>query len=306
MILHHYTKSPFAEKIRLMLGYSNTPWFSAISPPMPPRPMVDPLVGGYRRIPIGQVGADFFCDTRIISAEIAELCAKPQLSFEGVSNEAKEFTLDSNSRVFMAVAQTVSPLKSLGGLLKQYSVLQVLKFIKDRADMAKSAAATGDDKADAPLLLSEFKQSMEARLGESTFLFSDEPSIADFAAYHTVWFADSTRKTPFFEGYPKSKNWQARMASFSAPAENELSESEVFNQARDNAPRPVASDMLNDKNIGKTVTVWPSDYAKDSVTGTLVGLNENRCIVQRETDDFGELNIHFPRENYELSIVVNQ
>jgi hypothetical protein len=29
---------------------------------MPPRPLLDPLTGGYRRVPVLQVGADIYCD----------------------------------------------------------------------------------------------------------------------------------------------------------------------------------------------------------------------------------------------------
>ena len=60
-VLHHYEASPYAEKIRLMFGYTGLRWHSVISPPMPPRPNLDPLTGGYRRIPVAQKGADLFC-----------------------------------------------------------------------------------------------------------------------------------------------------------------------------------------------------------------------------------------------------
>jgi glutathione S-transferase len=32
LILHHYSLSPFSEKIRLMLGYAGMPWQSLASP----------------------------------------------------------------------------------------------------------------------------------------------------------------------------------------------------------------------------------------------------------------------------------
>ena len=63
IILHHYDASPYAEKIRLMFGLKGMRWHSVLSPEQPPRPNVDPLSGGYRRIPIAQIGADVFCDT---------------------------------------------------------------------------------------------------------------------------------------------------------------------------------------------------------------------------------------------------
>ena len=77
MILHHYPMSPFSEKIRLMFGYADMEWLSVISPESPPRPIVEPLVGGYRRIPVAQSGADIFCDSRLIADEIANL-GQPQ------------------------------------------------------------------------------------------------------------------------------------------------------------------------------------------------------------------------------------
>lgn len=60
LILHHYDASPYAEKIRLMFGLTGTRWQSLIAPVQPPRPSVDPLTGGYRRIPVAQIGADIF------------------------------------------------------------------------------------------------------------------------------------------------------------------------------------------------------------------------------------------------------
>ncbi|MFT6046309.1 MAG: hypothetical protein ACI9WC_002014, partial [Arenicella sp.] len=91
MILHHYKLSPFSEKIRLMFGYCDMSWSSAISPAMPPRSIVDPLAGGYRRIPVAQLGADIFCDSRIITSEIAELCGRPEMAMENCSKEIQAF-----------------------------------------------------------------------------------------------------------------------------------------------------------------------------------------------------------------------
>ena len=36
-----------------------------------PKPDLTPLTGGYRRIQVLQVGADVFCDTQVILAEVA-------------------------------------------------------------------------------------------------------------------------------------------------------------------------------------------------------------------------------------------
>ena len=56
LILHHYELSPYAEKIRLCLGLKNLPWRSVEAPMVMPKPDHLELTGGYRRVPVLQVG----------------------------------------------------------------------------------------------------------------------------------------------------------------------------------------------------------------------------------------------------------
>ena len=69
--LHHYPASLFSEKIRLLLGYLGAAWHSVEIPSIMPRPLLMPLSGGYRRIPVAQIGADVYCDTKIIARALA-------------------------------------------------------------------------------------------------------------------------------------------------------------------------------------------------------------------------------------------
>src|ERR1700686_462267 len=71
IILHHYDNSPFSEKARLLFGLKELAWRSVIQPTIMPKPDLVPLTGGYRRIPVMQIGADVYCDTQVILAEIA-------------------------------------------------------------------------------------------------------------------------------------------------------------------------------------------------------------------------------------------
>jgi len=82
LILHHYPMSPFSQKTRSMLGYANLPWQSVITREMLPRPHLQTLAGGYRKIPVAQIGADIFCDSHSIASEIARLSDKPELALE--------------------------------------------------------------------------------------------------------------------------------------------------------------------------------------------------------------------------------
>jgi hypothetical protein len=62
IILHHYPLSPYSEKIRLALGLKGATWKSVEIPVWTPRPKLTPMTGGYRRTPILQIGAEFYCD----------------------------------------------------------------------------------------------------------------------------------------------------------------------------------------------------------------------------------------------------
>jgi glutathione S-transferase len=70
LILHHYDFSPFSEKIRLIFGLKALAWRSVTIPSVMPKPDLIALTGGYRHTPVLQIGADIFCDTRLIAREL--------------------------------------------------------------------------------------------------------------------------------------------------------------------------------------------------------------------------------------------
>ncbi len=301
MILHHYELSPFSEKIRLMLGYCNLSWQSVISPAMPPRPNVDPLAGGYRRIPVAQMGADIFCDTRIISAEIAQLAAKPELAKENCDKIVSQFVDYVELEFFFAVLNSATALESIGSLLRNYSPWQAIKFIKDRVGVAKQASVTMLSQREAQLLVDKHLADMEQRLEQKDFLFGANPNVADFSAYHAVWMRDRIGGKPISPDLPRLRDWYQRMAAFGCGSRSELSPQAAFAEAQEHAPRTLPAKNIDDENMGKQVKIQPSDYAKDAVSGTLVGSTDTRWILARETDELGTLHVHFPKQGFTLS-----
>ena len=91
IILHHYPMSPFAEKIRLVLGYKKINWTSVIIPMMMPKPDVVSLTGGHRRTPLLQIGADIYCDTALICDVLEHLYPAPTLYPEHQKGLANPF-----------------------------------------------------------------------------------------------------------------------------------------------------------------------------------------------------------------------
>src|SRR3972149_4366228 len=79
IILHHYPESPFAEKIRAILGFKRLSYRSVLVPMMLPKPDVIALTGGYRRTPILQIGSDIYCDTALIAEALEGIQPGPTL-----------------------------------------------------------------------------------------------------------------------------------------------------------------------------------------------------------------------------------
>ncbi len=79
LILHHFDYSPFAEKARLLLGFKHLSWSSVQIPMVMPKPELMPLTGGYRKTPVLQIGADIYCDTRLICRELERRFPSPTL-----------------------------------------------------------------------------------------------------------------------------------------------------------------------------------------------------------------------------------
>jgi glutathione S-transferase len=308
LILHHYPMSPFSEKIRLMLGYAGVPWQSLHSPEMPPRPNVDPLSGGYRRIPIAQIGADIFCDSRLICNEISASVKNNRLNpvFESATAPALEARLEYAGRlegeVFWAAVLSIPAGRTLRQLLRNLGLWKTLRFLKDRAGMGRSAKMPVPSAEQAAQTFAEHLSELEQRLQESDFLFGEQPHHADFAAYHTLWFHRVPGDLPMPPNLPSVAAWYERMTAFGHGQVEEISQADAFAAARDTEPRPVSARRRRDPLIGKQVSINPSDYGLDGVQGVLVGSSPYRWIVERQTEEFGTLHVHFPKVGFELHL----
>src|SRR5437867_13323454 len=106
IILHHYWESPYAEKIRLILGFKRLAWRSVIIPMIMPKPDLSALTCGYRKTPDLHLAAVIYCDTDLITGTIERLHPEPTLFPQGtahlpytlISSLAEPFWLPVRSR----------------------------------------------------------------------------------------------------------------------------------------------------------------------------------------------------------------
>lgn len=301
IILHHYDASPYAEKIRLMFGLTNTPWKSLLSPARPPRPNLDPLTGGYRRIPVLQLGADIICDTALIAEEIAEITSNQKLQPQHLEGRALELVNRAEQEAFFSAIAAVPPLRLLTTMWMKLGPLQILPFIKDRKGMLEGGTKKAVHPKKAQHILAALIDDLESHLNHSTWIAGDLPSLADFSVYHVLWLHVSFNRKPLAAG-PNVQRWYSSVSAIGQGPREEITQAEAFELASRALPRAVPSSDGHDSfKVGQSVSVSPEDYAVIPVHGELVSINSNRIILARDTSQFGLLHVHFPRSGYSIS-----
>ncbi|MFT4767636.1 MAG: glutathione S-transferase [Glaciecola sp.] len=304
IILHHYESSPYAEKIRLMFGFTNSSWCSLISPAWPPRPNVDPLSGGYRRIPIAQLGADIFCDSALIAQEIATATQNPSLDPYRASGSSLELMKRAEGDGFFAAIMSVPRLSLLGTMLRGFGPLGAYRFVKDRSGLLKGGTSKPKAAADAKDIMLGIFETLEGILATQTWIGGDTPSVADFAVYHPIWLHLSC-SGDLPPSATKVRHWYEQLGQFGHGDRHEITQDDAFERAQSSAPRPLpTSDAIDDLELGQFIEIQPEDYGVVAVSGTLVAVTTDRVIIARETEMFGELHVHFPRSGYALQAAI--
>lgn len=300
LILYHYPMSPFSEKIRAMLGYADLPWFSVLVKEMPPRPELELLAGGYRKAPVAQLGADIFCDTRTIAAEIARLADRPELIIEQQSDEIKAFVQEMDLEIFLACVIAASGGRMLYKLIRETSLINTFRFLKDRITMGRKSRIKAAGPAAAKAKVMAHINNLESRLSND-FLFGDRPCIADFSAYHGLWFVCELAERPWLQGYPKTAAWLFRMKAFGHGQPHPISADEAIAKAKGSEPRglPVVEPS---EQIGTQVTIGPTDYGRETTSGKLVWSGAHESVIAREVSEAGVLHVHFPKQGFRTKV----
>ena len=297
IILHHYDTSPFSEKVRVMLGVKGLSWRSVIQPVIMPKPELIPLTGGYRRIPVMQVGADIYCDTQVILAEIEARHRKPDV----IRGADWAVNLWADRLFFQATVAVV--FGEIGDAVPAEFVADREKLSGRPFDVAAMKAAAGPMKAQ----WRAHAAWIERGLGSNDFLGGSTPSLSDIAAYMNVWWlgrAAPSAAADLLQGLTKALGWRERMKALGHGRRSEMSGAEALQAAAAGVPaKPQASDPSDPAGLtpGAAVTVRADDYGRDPVEGRLVTVNAERITIARECGELDVVNVHFPRVGYLLS-----
>ena len=298
LILHHYDFSPFSEKIRLVFGLKKLTWRSVTIPSVMPKPDLVALTGGYRHTPVLQIGADIFCDTRLIARELERRYPQPGLFAPQDRGLALVIEAWAERDLFWPIARYVSGINAD----KLPSVLHA-----DRAALrGKHTPSIRRLKAVAQSNLGVVHVQLarvEAMLDdERPYLLSETPGLADFAVYHGLWFLGALPIdcSDVLETSTFTKGWMRRLQEIGHCTSTEMSPGEAIEIGRLATPaaqRPSRPRSF-DPAIGSRVAVLPEEYTTEAVQGDLVFADEDEIAVHRRSETVGDVVVHFPRVGY--------
>jgi glutathione S-transferase len=298
LLLHQYDQSPFSEKIRKVLAHKRLAWRAVEQPTIMPKPDLVPLTGGYRRIPVLQIGADVYCDSQLIARVLERLHPEPTI-YPGGEATSNAMALWADRFLFMAAVAVV--FAEIGAFVPP-------EFIADRTRMMP-----GRDFNDVPKQAPHAREQLRALAAEldaqladgRPWLLGDGFSLADAACFHPIWFLRAAPSAPgLLADFSRLQAWGARVDAMGHGDRRPMTPAEALAIARKSTPAAgsgVAPGEPNGLTAGDRVTVTPDDYGFDPVAGEIVSCDRHEVAVRRRDAALGEIVVHFPRIGFRLA-----
>lgn len=299
-ILYHYPASPYAEKVRLLLALSQTHWASVLVDPQPPRPVLDALVGGYRRIPVMQVGADIFCDSRMCAKFIAEELGATDLSEEAMGDIPADFAREAEGAVFFASVGAAKIYRALWMLFTMGGFRGIRQFLNDRQQMMRGARVDAPRGRRAREVLLDFCGRLDTYLAKTPFLAGEAPGYADACCYHPLWMWRRLGGSSSLRRFRHVQRWCRALEKVARPSPQPLAAEKALDSALTESPRPLPEAAISTPLLHRRVRVSPSDYAFDATEGELVYLDDQLIVIARDTGRTGKVHIYFPIAGYQV------
>ncbi len=300
IILHQYELSPFSEKVRRMLAFKQLPWLLVRAPAVMPKPDLVTLTGGYRKIPVLQVGNHVYCDTARIAERLERERPEPTLYPHPL---ARVFAEWADSVLFESTVPMIMRPTRFDDLLRWLTPEEQRSMLEDRKAMRKDATRTPPGPKTLLSLFSVYVKRLEDTLCAREYLLESGPCIADFSAYHSLWIVEHLAPERL-SAYPRVRDWMARIAAIPDPTITPITAERAIEIAKGADPEWTPPGTFEDPlgfPPGTAVAVRASDYGRDSVTGELVHSDAQEIVLRREDARAGRLFVHFPRVGFEVT-----
>jgi glutathione S-transferase len=302
LILHQYQLSPFSEKVRRVLAFKQLAWKSVRAPAVMPKPELIPLTGGYRKIPVLQVGNHVYCDTARICQLLEARKPTPTLYPTPLAATFGEW---ADAALFESSVPMIMRPTRFDDLINWLTPYEQQSMLDDRKSMRKDALRIGAGPKTLVANFSVYLQRFEDALSGRAYLLASEPCIADFSVYHSLWIVGCVqpeRLTPF----ARVRAWMQRIAGLPDPPITELSGESALKVALESDPRWMPDEAFADPTGLKAeqrVNVRATDYGREETVGMLVHSSASEVVLRRSDERAGTVYVHFPRLGFEVLAV---
>jgi len=299
LLLHQYDGSPFSEKIRLILGHKRLAWRAVEQPNIMPKPELVALTGGYRRIPVLQIGADVYCDSQLIARVLERLHPEPTIFPNASQGLCGAFGFWSDRLLFLAAVPVI--FGKIGAAVPK-------AFIEDRSRLMGGGPGFEAVMRAGPFAAEQLRAHaalVETQLADGRpFLLGEQASLADFSAYHPVWFLRSLPPTAgALDEFARLLAWAERVKAIGHGKRGTCTPEAALDIARDAKPgAETAQDRGEPNGIapGDRVVVHADDYGFEEVEGELVASNASELALRHSDARVGEVVVHFPRAGFRV------
>lgn len=284
VILHQYEISPYSQKVRLLLGVKGLEWFACNQPVTLPKPELLHLTGGYRRIPVMQIGAEIWCGSDLIVEEIARRF--PELALAGGFGtlESDAVKIWSDGEVFPVVVRLL--------FSGDWPVDDI--FMADRSAMRGQPFSVTDDESWKPLA-ARFRAMLgliEGRLADGrAFLSGDRPGALDVELFHHVAFVKwgRGRTAALLGAFPAILEWENRIRAIGTGSVHPIERAVAIKVARD--------DILTLEPSGRFVRYLGPEKNAVPIEGALIDIDDKSVTMLRYAKELGSILVHLPTRN---------
>jgi glutathione S-transferase len=304
LVLHHFPQSPFAQKVRSILGYKRLSWHSVDIPMVMPKPDLTALTGGYRRTPVLQIGADVYCDTALICDVLEQWQTEPSLYPLGQEGWARIVAQWADALWFPVMSAFSFQPVGAAHFYRQMSTGQRQALEQDRQAMRGGQARL--PAAEAVAAARTQLQRLAQVLEQQPFLLGEQPSLADFSVYHPLWFLRTQVGVlqPALDPWPAVLRWLDRMQALGQGQSQPLGSEAALALAASSRPAALAADEFFDAHglpLGSRVGVRAESMGTEASVGELVSACQSRLVLRRHDPRAGTVHVHFPRLGFVMT-----
>jgi glutathione S-transferase len=274
-------------------------WGSVTVPSLPPRPLLDAFFAGYRRIPVLQIGAHFYCDSALAFDVLAEVSDRltPTRRLSATEELLRQH---AEERIFFAVIAAASPISVLRLLAQDLGPFGLFRFLKDRSLMMKGSTIEKLSRRAATQLISDFVAQLDSLLKHNPFLAGATPGYLDLCCYHPLWMASVINREATSELPPLVQGWMRRIAALGHGRSIPVSQHQIHDRVTGGRRQDLIGEVSAPFSLGSLVSVAPTDYARDSTEGYLVFMDERQCVIERNVPSGDAVLLHFPVIGFEV------